>query len=181
VIESPRIDYLLDTSVLSHLFDPDRLQHALVKEWIDSLPNASRKVISAVALAELRFGQALAKLNDPGGGSPKLDSILQVVVQHDVLEIAATTAHEYAFIKSAVVAKYLPNRLRQSPKRGWGNPETWTDQFTGDALHIQENDLWQCAQAVERNLTFVSCDVGAERIAQACSGRLLVKLLRAGS
>ena len=34
----------------------------------------------------------------------------------------------------------------------------WVDKATGKKLHVDENDLWICAQAKERDLVFLTAD-----------------------
>lgn len=170
------VDYLLDTSVLSRMLDATHADHGKVKTWEASLPSNSRKLLSVVALAELRFGLALAQAAQRHTALTNLSQVISAADKHAPLEITRATSQEYAQLKAAVVAKFLPKRLQQRSNKGWGNPEDWIDEFTGRALKTQENDLWQCAQAIERDLTFVSCDSGMDAIAVASSGRL--KLLR---
>ena len=53
--------------------------------------------------------------------------------------------------------------------------EEWVNQATGKALGIDENDLWMCAQAKERDLILVTGDAKMQRIADADSDvRLLI-------
>jgi len=174
----PAVDYLLDTSVLSRLLDDSHAGHAAVRAWEATLAAESRKLISVVALAELRFGLALAKAANRQAILPRLEEIIRQAERHSPLEITRATAHEYAQLKAAFVENSLPKRLQQHPNKGWGNPEGWTDEFTGSALGLQENDLWQCAQAIERDLTFVCCDARVEALATASGGRLVVLSLK---
>lgn len=170
------IDYLIDTSVLSRMLDATHNDYGKVKAWEASLPSNSRKLLSVVAIAELRFGLALAQAAQRHAVLANLSQIISAADKHTPLAITRATAQEYAQLKAAVVAKFLPKRLQQRSNKGWGNPEDWIDEYTGRALKTQENDLWQCAQAIERDLTFVSCDSGVDAIEAASSGRL--KLLR---
>jgi len=172
-------DYLLDTSVLSRLLDTSHTDHAKVKEWEAALSTQSRKLLSVVAIAELRFGLALAKAANRHTVLAHLEQIIRSAELYTPLGITNTTANEYAMLKSSVVAKYLPKRLQQRSNKGWGNPEDWIDEFTGRALKTQENDLWQCAQAIERELTFVSCDGGAKSIQLASPDKLTLICLHA--
>jgi predicted nucleic acid-binding protein len=45
--------------------------------------------------------------------------------------------------------------------------EEWVDKATGQKLGIDENDLWMCAQAKERNLVLVTADGRMKRIPNA--------------
>lgn len=175
IAEEPSFpDYLLDTSVLSRLLDSEHADHTAVRKWNDALPSESRKVLSVVVLAELRFGLELAKAAHRTAILPKLEGILRAAEQHDIVGITRATEREYAVLKSALAAKYMPNRVQNRPNKGWGNPESWSDEFTGQALQIQENDLWQCAQAMERELIFASCDLGVEKMIAAVGAKLMV-------
>lgn len=165
-------DYLLDTSLLSRLIDDTHAGHESAKAWESSLSVASRKIISVVAIAELRFGLELAMAANRRVVLPRLENIIRLAEQHTPLEVTRATAYEYARLKSAVVKKYMPKRLSHRASAGWGNPEAWIDEFTGRCLGTQENDLWQCAQAVERDLILASCDDGAKAIADAYGGAL---------
>lgn len=170
------VDYLIDTSVLSRLIDSTHADHSVVTKWEAALPHDCRKLLSVVAIAELRFGLALAKAAQRNSVLTSLNEIIDAAGNYTLLEITGATAQEYAQLKAAIVAKFLPKRLQQRSNKGWGNPENWTDEFTGRALQTQENDLWQCAQAIERDLTLVTCDAGMDAIEVASNGSL--KLLR---
>ncbi len=170
------VDYLIDTSVLSRMLDATHADHGMVKAWEASLPATSRKLLSVVAIAELRFGLALAQAAQRRAVLTNLCQIINAADKHTPLEVTRATAQEYAQLKAAVVEKFLPNRLQQRSNKAWGNPEDWTDEYTGRALRTQENDLWQCAQSIERDLMFVSCDSGMGAIEKASAGKL--KLLR---
>lgn len=173
---NPSADYLIDTSVLSRMLDATDADHGKVKAWEASLPSNSRKLLSVVAIAELRFGLTLAHAAQRQTVLANLRQITNAADRYTSLEITRATAQEYAQLKAAIVAKFLPKRLQQRSNKGWGNPEDWLDEYTGRALKTQENDLWQCAQAIERDLTFVSCDSGVDAIKAASGGGL--KLLR---
>lgn len=168
----PVIDYLLDTSLLSRLLDIDHKDHGAATAWEQALPAESRKVISVVALAELRFGLELAKRANRVAVLPRLEEILRRAEQHDPLPTTRTTGYEYAVLKANLVQARMPKKLAHAGKARWGNPETWLDEYTGQALGTQENDLWQCAQAVERNLVLATSDKGVQAIAAASAGTL---------
>jgi len=42
--------------------------------------------------------------------------------------------------------------------------EEWVDKATGQKLQVDENDLWLCAQAKERNLILLTADKKINRI-----------------
>ena len=61
----------------------------------------------------------------------------------------------YALLKAKLAKCYLAKPSRKDRPR-W--VEDWVDKATGKKLHVDENDLWMCAQAKERDLVFVTAD-----------------------
>jgi tRNA(fMet)-specific endonuclease VapC len=67
-------------------------------------------------------------------------------------------------VKARTAQKYLAKVLRKDrPKY----IEEWVDKASGQKLGIDENDLWMCAQAKERDLIFVTADGRMKRIPDA--------------
>ena len=122
-------------------------------------PN-SMQYVSAISLAELRFGVRWAEQKS-GSHAPRLRGVLTNAEEYAVLDVTRQTAEAYGELKSLMAVKYLKNK----PPPRW--IEDWEDGSTGKKLQIDENDLWQCAQAKERNLVFVTTDKGIRRIAAA--------------
>lgn len=130
---------------------------------LEVLPTAAPRYISAVALAELTFGVELAVAIGKGD-MPALREIVQQARAHAVLDLTHHTAAAYAELKSRLAIKYLAKPLRRDrPKY----VEDWVDKATGKALGVDENDLWMCAQAKERDLVLVTADGKMQRIADA--------------
>ena len=73
-------------------------------------------------------------------------------------------AHAYGNLKAAMVARYMPNATRA--QRGQFL-ETWINQATGLRLGVNENDIWICSQALERDIFVMSADGDFERIREA--------------
>lgn len=165
-------DYLIDTSVLSRLLDDSHKDHHATLLWEQALPRESRRLVSVIAVAELRFGLNLAKASNRAPVMPALEEIIRKVNQKEQLDVTHATSYEYAKLKSDIVECYMPKRLKNRSNAGWGNPEAWINEFTGQSLRTQENDLWQYAQAIERDLVFATCDSGSLDIAKASGGRL---------
>jgi predicted nucleic acid-binding protein len=155
--------YLLDTTILSIYLDPTHPHHAEKGKSLDTLPADRTEYVSAVALAELDFGvrlaSALAKAK-----LPDLEAMLVRAKSYAVLDITHHTASVYAELKADIALKYLAKTLRKDrPKY----IEEWVDKATGRKLGIDENDLWMCAQAKERDLVFVTADRRMQRIPDA--------------
>ena len=155
--------YLFDTTVLSIYLDPTHPHHAEKSQSLAALPVERPRFISVVALAELSFGAKLAAATGRGN-LPALEAMIAQARSHAVLDITHHTAVTYAEVKARVAHKYLARTLRRDrPKY----VEEWVDKATGQKLGIDENDLWMCAQAKERDLIFVTADGRMRRIAYA--------------
>jgi tRNA(fMet)-specific endonuclease VapC len=143
--------YLLDTNLVSVLYDARRPNHAAVRLAIAALPLDSAQLVSVVTIGELRFGLALSR----AAGQPlaHIETCLARSEDHPLAEITRHTADAFAMVKSSVALARLDIR-RRIPR--W--VEGWTDRVTGQQLQIDENDLWIAAQAIERNYVVVTSD-----------------------
>jgi len=157
----PLDGYLLDTCLLSALLDPTKVNHAAVCSAVDNLEEAAPKYVSVITLAELRFGIRLATLRGDQN-TERLDKIVHAAKTHPPLNVTKHTAEEYGFIKAELANKYLDKTLRKDGRPRW--IEEWVDKATGQKLQIDENDLWLCAQAKERNLVLLTAENKINRI-----------------
>ena len=155
--------YLLDTTALSIYLDPTHPFHNEKKEALDALPANAPRYISAIALAELMFGADLAGAIGRGD-LPTLRRKIDQARTYAVLDLSHHTAAAYAALKARLAIKYLAGVLRRDRPR---YIEDWVDKATGKALAVDENDLWMCAQAKERDLVFVTTDARMRRIEDA--------------
>ena len=153
--------YLLDTCLLSAFLDPTKLNHSAVCSVINNLDEDAPKYVSVITLAELRFGIRLATLRGDKN-TERLDEIVQAAKTHPPLNVTKHTAEEYGFIKAELANKYLDKALRKDGRPRW--IEEWVDKATGQKLQIDENDLWLCAQAKERNLVLLTAEKKINRI-----------------
>lgn len=161
--------YLLDTSALSPLVDPGHPQHTVARAVVAALGTAPIYV-SDIALAEMRYGIQLYEMAT-GVSLPNAAAMITSAQQFPRMEVTRHTLSEYAELKSILAVHYLPNVTRQFRRR---HVEDWIDRFTGKALHVDDNDLWICAQARESNLTVIT---GDRRIAVIRRADPSVKLL----
>ncbi len=155
--------YLLDTTALSVYLDPTHRFHDEKKGALDVLPADAPRYISAVALAELLFGADLAAAIGRGD-LPALRQMIDQARAYAVLDLSHHTAAAYAALKVRLATKYLARVLRRDRPR---YVEDWVDKATGKTLGVDENDLWMCAQAKERDLIFVTADTRIKRIEDA--------------
>lgn len=155
--------YILDTSVLSAFLDSTHLRHDEAVTALGRIARNSAKYVSTISLAERRFGVRLAERTG-ASRAPELRRVLTDADKYAVLDVTKHTAEAYGELKSLMAVKYLKKALR---KIGSKRIEDWVDRSTGRTLQIDENDLWQCAQARERDCVFVTLDKRIQRIADA--------------
>jgi predicted nucleic acid-binding protein len=143
--------YLLDTNLVSVLYDGLRPNHASVRQAVENLDADASQLVSAVTIAELRFGLALSQA--VGRPLAHIEACIERAEEHPLANIDRHTASAFAHVKASVAQKRL-DLTRRAPR--W--VETWTDRVTSQMLQIDENDLWIAAQAIERNYTVVTSD-----------------------
>lgn len=163
--------FLLDTTALSIYLDPQHPHHVEKGQSLAALPVESARYVSVIGLAELSFGIELASRLGKGNLTV-LEAIIAAARSYAVIDVTHHTAAVYADIKARIAHKYLAGVLRKDrPKY----VQDWVDRATDQKLGIDENDLWMCAQAKERELVFVTADGRMQRIAEADNDvRLLI-------
>lgn len=155
--------YLLDTSILSVYLDPSDARHTGSAQVLAELPEGSALIVSAIALAEIEFGVRVARMISRERFA-QLELVLAAARRHFVIDVTKQTAQVYADIKAKIAHKFLASTLRKDrPKY----IEDWIDRTTGKSLDIDENDLWMCAQAKERDLTLLTAERRMRRISEA--------------
>lgn len=151
--------YLLDTSALSAYLNEDHPHHAEAKSVVDGLPVSAVKLVSAVTLAELDYGIRFAELQ----GSKRLIEYrmrLDVVRQYASLDLTRYTGEVYAELKVRLAAQMQRKAGKKMPR--W--IEDWVDVGSAKRLQIDENDLWICAQAKERDFIVVTGDIDIRQL-----------------
>ncbi len=162
--------YLLDTNLVSVLYDAGRPNHFAVRTALAALNPAAPQLVSAVTIGELRFGLALSR----AAGRPlaHIEACIERTDEHPLAEVGRHTAEAFGYVKSSVALHRVDIR-RRIPR--W--VEAWSDRVTGQLLQIDENDLWIAAQAVERNLVIVTSDPDFTRIVAPAVPELRVQLV----
>lgn len=155
--------YLLDTSILSVYLDPRNPRHVVPAQALKALAAGSTLHVSAIALAEIEFGVNLARMVGKDRFA-QLEQTLAEARRHFVIDVTKHTASVYAEIKAKLAHKFLASTLRKERPKYL---EDWVDRATGKALGIDENDLWMCAQAKERDLILITADRRMKRISEA--------------
>lgn len=162
--------YLLDTNLVSILYDAGRPNHTSVRETVAALDARAPQLVSAVTVAELRFGLELSKAS--GRPLAHIEACIERAEEHPLAEISRYTAEAFAHVKASVALQRIDVRKR-IPR--W--VEVWADRVTGQLLQVDENDLWIAAQAVEKNLMVVTSDQDFTQVIGASVPELQVKLI----
>lgn len=153
--------YLIDTNVLSAYYHVDHPKHPEAKALIDGLQAEWPQFVSCITLGEVEYGIQLAA--DRGSSRvAEMRARAAEVRRQGHLPITVHTATEYARVKGAAAARV--KTVGKHPR--W--VEEWTDRVTAQKLQLDENDLWLCAQALERDLTLVTLDTDFQKIKQVC-------------
>lgn len=151
--------YLLDTCVLSRLFDnrPEAEQDEKTRKFRARLKTVeqSRLLICAVVAGEVEYGLRAALLPD----LEQQTKVRRMIKSFPVtLHISPETAvPHYAQARANIFLKFAPQTRRR--RRGISSyVEELMDPTAAKALGIQENDLWIAAVALQYNLVLVTDD-----------------------
>ena len=144
--------YLLDTNILTYLFDPSDKRHAAAQERLSALPPDAPIYVSAVTLGEIEYGHRCEGSEDTDK-QQQFNTFLKGTCPQ-VLDVRGSTRLPYGGLRAKLFDRYAPAGLRRKGLR----PEQLVDPVTSKELGIQENDLWLAAQAMEYNLILVSND-----------------------
>jgi predicted nucleic acid-binding protein len=165
--------FLLDTSVLIALVDPAHVLHATATAALDAMDRDDLQFVSAVSIGEIRTG--VSSVQNIHGRTPiYANQVLAAAQERALLSINTQVALTYGDLKAAMVSTFMQ---KASKNKSPAHIEDWINHATGKRLGINENDLWICAQAFERDLHVITCDRDFERIREA-EPRLNVKILR---
>lgn len=151
--------YLLDASALSAYLNEQHPHHAIAKGRIDAIAPDALRLVSIVTLAEIDYGIRFAEF----AGSARLDEYRQrlaVIRQYAVLDLTHHTSEVYAELKARVATHVQRKAGKKLPR--W--IEDWIELGSEKRLQIDENDLWICAQAKERDLILVTGDTDMRNI-----------------
>jgi len=166
--------YLLDTSVLIALVDPKHVLHHAAQQAIAAMTDADLQFVSAISIGEIRTG--VASVQRIHGRTPvHATQTLAGAQARTLLTVSVHVAEAYGDLKAAMVAHFMPKASKAKPP---AHLEDWINHATGKRLAVNENDLWICAQAFERDLHVLTCDQDFDRIREA-EPRLNVNVLRA--
>lgn len=156
--------YLFDTCFLSALLTGRHDNYERARRADEAIERGSWRYISCITIAELMFGLML-DYEATGRPHPYASGVLKRAQEYEPLEVTEATAREYARLKTKLANTHLSSLL-QSNRPRW--IDQWPTRVRGETLQIDENDLWICAHARERNLILTTTDVNmVERISVA--------------
>jgi tRNA(fMet)-specific endonuclease VapC len=102
--------YLLDTSLVSVLYDARRSNHQTVRQAVGALDPEAPQLVSAVTVAELRFGLALSRA--AGRQLSQIEACIRQAEEHPLAQIGQYTAEAFAHVKSSIALQRLDVRSR---------------------------------------------------------------------
>ncbi len=143
--------YLIDTNTLTYLFLEKAPEHTSVCRRLAAVPDGVPVVISVISLGEIEFGHRWE--SDSATPPQKEFNTFLHKAFPLVLPVRESTRLWYGQLRAKLFRAFRP-RATKRPK--W--PEDLVEQATAKVLGIQENDLWLVAQALDRNLVFVTND-----------------------
>jgi predicted nucleic acid-binding protein len=162
--------FLLDTNLVSALYDARHSKHPAAVQAIAALPAGAAQLVSVITIGELRFGLALSRA--AGQTLTHIEACLARSEAHPLAQVTRHTAAAFATVKSSIALERI-NVQSRIPR--W--VETWSDRVTGQSLQIDENDLWIAGQAVERNYVVLTSDQDFTRIIAPAVPELRVQLV----
>jgi len=152
-------DFLLDTQTIRYWHDSGCPQHAAVVRNVTALRQLTasfevkpKLLVSVVTRGEIEFGHRVALVPHPAAQAAYVKFVVDELPEP--FEVSPDAAAAYGELRSRLFNKYAPGDKRK-PKM---LPEQLTDPATAKELHIQENDLWLCAQAIAHGFVLVTND-----------------------
>lgn len=165
--------YLFDTSALIALVDPRNSFNKAVNDALSAMQSSDLQFVSSISFGEIHTGIE-TNVRIRGQRPPNAQQTLALAEKHSLLTVDQNVARTYGVLKAAMVAHYMPHSSRS--QRGQFL-ENWINQATGLRLGINENDIWICSQALERDISVISTDGDFERVREA-EPRLKLLLLK---
>ena len=130
------MDYiLLDTNFVSVLFDPRRPNYTAVRARAQAFSKTDIVYLSAVVLAELRYGMEAAQRMRQDVSN--IRNTLTEAGSYPLAEIGRHTAEAYGEVKARVAGHYL-DMSRRSPRWFVNRHSTVTHHQRPNMTHLQE-------------------------------------------
>ena len=138
--------YLLDNNAVHKWF----LGHVNVLAHVNAVIDESPLLVSAITLGEIECGHFRSAGTNPDRRREFEEWLLEKFPY--AVDVTRHTSPIYGEIKASIFNRHAPKSKRSR------RPEQCYDKATGLELGIDENDLWNAAQAIEHNLVLVSND-----------------------
>lgn len=163
--------FLLDTSALSALLNPDHSLHAKAIAFRDQHAGQEQRIfVCVITLAEMQFGLNMYESLSPKPSQTALDAVRGRIQAagglSEPLEVTRHVAIEQGQLRSKWAWKVAPRKAAQGKLKG-AAPERWSDDWPANMLQITENDIWIAAIALTHDLTLVTCDRDFDKLSQA--------------
>lgn len=171
--------FLLDTSVLSALTNPNHTSHTNARAFRTQCATQERELyLCVISIAEMRFGLSMYEARMPRPSETVLNEIRErihaAMTLSEPIEITRHVANEHGQLRSKWAWICSPQKAAQGKLKG-NPPERWSDDWPASKLQITENDIWIAAIALTHDLTLVTCDKDFDNLAKADSQ---LKILR---
>lgn len=176
-------DFLIDTNIWEYWFNPAREpEHSHVLNRVSELEKLRKETrfsyrvwISSVTWGELEYGYQVQTNKKKSQETPFRQFIHKIGPKE--LIVNRHVACDYGIIRAKLFETYGPKEKKKGLR-----PEQLVDPVTSLQLRIQENDLWLVAQAMNRNLVFVTNDrKSLKPLMQAAGDELAVENWAAGT
>ena len=162
--------YLLDTSVVSAIFNAQAAKHLVAMTFRNSVGDDDDiPSVSVVTLSEMKFGLDVFAMRTPTPSKHDLAAIRQRIALAKALDLLPVTDHvadAHGQLRAKWAKHLAPNKLAQGKLKGT-QPERWIQNWPAANLQITENDLWIAATALNHDLELVTIDGDFVNLRQA--------------
>ena len=162
--------YLLDTSVVSAIFNAQAAEHLVAMAFRNSVGEEDDlPCISVVTLSEVKFGLDVFAMRKPTSSKSDLAAIRQRIALAKALDLLLVTDHvadAHGQLRAKWAKHLAPHKLAQGKLKGT-QPERWIKDWPAADLQITENDLWIAATALNHDLTLVTIDGDFVKLVEA--------------
>jgi predicted nucleic acid-binding protein len=152
-------DYLLDTMILRYWYDSGCQENASVVSYVHAARRPdpqtqyiSRLFVSTVTIGEIEFGHRVIPALNPAEQAKYMSFVRQEFPEP--LPVTRHVGEYYGILKAWLFNNCSPKSMRTKAKRY----RELVDPTSGEALEVQENDVWIAAQAMTHRLVLVTHD-----------------------
>lgn len=145
---------LLDTNVVSALWDSLDSNHVQTRDVIFRDRQSDYMCVSPITLAEIEFGLHL----NTAVNERRRQEVRRCMRQSDfaVVPVDERVCRWYGRFKGRLFNRYAPRDKRNRIRSKWLSD--LRDASSGKELGVEENDLWQVSTAATYDLLFITYD-----------------------